>query len=161
MPAGDSAATPSRDAVAGGGTAAPDAAETSGAAANAKLPEREEGLDNGSTKTRSAGGFPLQENPVAGCTLCHVDEENAFLGGKHFEEKVGCRTCHGPSLGHIADEKNDVKPDEVFARPDVDRLCGFCHECGRPDEPEPEKAADALPKVCNECHGQHDLALVQ
>jgi hypothetical protein len=121
-------------------TTAPGAPEQSETAA--KLPE-----------------YPLQENPLAGCSLCHVDIEDEFVGSLHFEEKVGCVTCHGPSTGHAADENNEVKPDEVFARPDVNRLCEVCHECLRPKPEEPELTADGQRKVCIDCHGPHDVAL--
>ncbi|MHC4403395.1 MAG: hypothetical protein ACYTG0_27365 [Planctomycetota bacterium] len=104
--------------------------------------------------------YPLQENPLAGCSLCHVDVEDKFVGSIHFEEKVGCATCHGPSEGHLADENNEVKPDEVFARDDVDRLCGGCHECFRLESDQPEVTAEGQPKVCTDCHGHHDVALL-
>jgi hypothetical protein len=105
--------------------------------------------------------YPLQDNPLAGCSICHVDIEDQFVGSIHFEEKVGCKTCHGPSEGHLADENNEVKPEEVFAREDVDRLCGRCHECFREIPAEPELAADGKPKVCIDCHGAHDVKMVQ
>ena len=95
------------------------------------------------------------ENPLAGCTMCHIDVEDEFVGGVHFAEKVGCKKCHGPSEGHVADENNEVKPDELFARKDVDRLCGKCHECPRPKEPKPAPAEPR--KVCTECHGAHEF----
>ena len=105
------------------------------------------------------GEYPLQENPLAGCSICHVDIEDQFVGSLHFKEKVGCKTCHGPSEGHLADENNEVKPDEVYARKDVDRLCGRCHECARPKPSDPEVAAAQRQKVCIDCHGAHDVAL--
>jgi hypothetical protein len=106
-----------------------------------------------------AGEYPLQDNPLSGCSLCHVDIEDEFVGTLHFEEKVGCITCHGPSEGHLADENNEVKPDEVFARADVDRLCEKCHECLRPKAEQPELTAEGQRKVCIDCHGPHDSAL--
>lgn len=105
--------------------------------------------------------YPLQDNPLAGCPLCHVDIEDQFVGGIHFQQKVGCRTCHGPSEGHIADENNEVKPDELFARENVDRLCGRCHECSRSVPEEPELTQDGQVKVCIDCHGPHDLVLTK
>jgi len=104
--------------------------------------------------------YPLQDNPLAGCSLCHVDVEDEFVGTLHFEEKVGCSTCHGPSEAHLADENNEVKPDEVFARENVDRLCGRCHECPRPKSEKLELTPAGEPKVCTDCHGPHDLAMV-
>ena len=95
------------------------------------------------------------ENPLAGCTMCHIDVEDEFVGGLHYNEKVGCKKCHGPSEGHVADENNEVKPDELFARKHVDRLCGTCHECPRPKEPKPAPAEPR--KVCTECHAAHEF----
>ena len=103
--------------------------------------------------------YPLQDNPLSGCSLCHVDIEDEFVGTLHFEEKIGCITCHGPSEAHLADENNEVKPDEVFARADVDRLCERCHECLRPKAEKPELTAEGQRKVCIDCHGPHDCAL--
>ena len=102
----------------------------------------------------AAPGFA---NPLAGCTLCHVDIEDEYVGSTHYDEGVACAKCHGPSEGHVADENNEVKPDELFAREDVDRLCEACHDCSRqiPPEKPPE------PKVCTDCHGPHDIAMLQ
>jgi len=97
-------------------------------------------------------------NPLAGCTMCHTDIEEEFVGSAHFNKNVGCVKCHGPSEGHVADENNEVKPDELFAREDVDRLCGVCHGCSRPTEA--EMSRPALRKVCTDCHGSHNLALL-
>jgi hypothetical protein len=113
-------------------------------------------------EAQAAGTFPeypLQDNPLAGCSLCHVDIEDELVGTLHFKEKIGCITCHGPSEGHLADENNEVKPDEVFARADVDRLCERCHECFRPKPEKPELTAEGQRKVCIDCHGPHDCAL--
>ena len=124
----------------------------------------ESGKDGGASpdaKPDASAEYPLQANPLAGCSLCHVDIEDEFVGSLHFEEKVGCITCHGPSEGHLADENNEVKPDEVFARPDVNRLCERCHECSRPKPPKRELTKDGQRKVCTDCHGAHDVVLVQ
>jgi len=100
---------------------------------------------------------PEDANPLAGCTICHVDVGDEFAGSRHHREEITCTDCHGPSEGHAADENNAVKPDEVFFREDVDRLCGECHDCSRPG---PTKPPDPVPdgwKVCTECHGSHEL----
>jgi len=98
---------------------------------------------------------PADENPLAGCTMCHIDVEDEFVGGVHYKEKVGCAKCHGKSEGHVADENNEVKPEELFARKDVDRLCDVCHECPRPEEAKP--AAEQPRKVCTDCHAAHEF----
>ena len=115
------------------------------------------GQDASATPRNLCPGKPgaADENPLAGCTMCHIDVEDEFVGGLHYKEKVGCKKCHGPSEGHVADENNEVKPDELFARKDVDRLCGKCHECPRPKEPKPAPAEPR--KVCTECHGAHEF----
>ncbi len=153
VPSADAAAPGSKEdaAKAGAGSLGEECGSYSSAA-----PEED---DKGTTAAAFSAEYPLQENPLAGCTLCHVDIEDQFLGSIHFEEKVGCRTCHGPSEGHVADENNEVKPDEMFARRDVDRLCGRCHECPRPVPAKPELTADGQAKVCTDCHGPHDVAL--
>lgn len=89
-------------------------------------------------------------NPFAGCTMCHVDVEDELEGGTHVAKRVGCVACHGPSKGHVADENNEVKPDELFPKKDTDRLCGRCHKCSQPAAERP-----AQRKVCTECHGAH------
>ena len=97
------------------------------------------------------------KNPLAGCQQCHVDIEDEYSPSLHFKEKVACTECHGPSNGHLADENNEVKPDELFARKDVDRLCGRCHECERPAEVKRIPKSSPEHKVCTDCHGHHDL----
>jgi hypothetical protein len=98
-----------------------------------------------------------EPNPMAGCTLCHVDIGDLFAGSKHESAAIGCTTCHGPSKGHVADENNDVKPDEMFARNDVDRICGTCHECTRRIPAGWENLPVEQRQVCTECHGSHKL----
>ena len=108
------------------------------------------------TEARVKREYPLQPNPLAGCSLCHVDVEDEYVDTTHFEESVGCKTCHGPSKGHLADENNEVKPDEMFARKDVDRLCAECHECDRPEPTKTARGKDKKLLVCIDCHGHHD-----
>lgn len=107
----------------------------------------------------SRGEYPLQMNPLAGCSLCHVDVEDEFVGTVHFEEKIGCKTCHGPSEGHLADENNEVKPDQLFVGESVNRVCSRCHECGRSSASETFAGEQEETRVCTDCHGHHDLAL--
>ena len=94
------------------------------------------------------------EEQVGMCGTCHVDVVDDFAGSLHQAEDVGCVECHGPSEGHVEDENNEVKPEEVFARADVDRLCGECHRC-----PDPAAKREPGPgekhKVCIDCHGPH------
>jgi len=97
-------------------------------------------------------------NPFGGCDTCHVDIEDEFVGTAHHAEEVGCVECHGRSDGHIADENNDVLPDRLYARQDIDHFCEKCHECSRPPAAQ-TPAVEAKSKVCTDCHGAHDLRL--
>jgi len=99
-------------------------------------------------------------NPFGGCDTCHVDIEDEFAGTAHHAEGVGCVECHGPSDGHIADENNDVLPDRLHTRNDIDPFCTKCHECSRPPATEAQ-SSEAKPKVCIDCHGAHDLRPAQ
>ena len=100
---------------------------------------------------------PEEANPLAGCAICHVDAGDRFAGSQHAEGEIICTDCHGPSEGHVADENNRVKPDEVFLHADVDRLCGECHDCSRPGATKPPDPVPDGWKVCTECHGSHEL----
>jgi hypothetical protein len=97
---------------------------------------------------------------LSGCDLCHIDVVDEYVGTLHFKEGIGCIKCHGASDGHVRDENNDVKPEEVFARPNVDRLCGECHECCRTISPARTDADRARRQVCTDCHGSHRFPLV-
>lgn len=99
-------------------------------------------------------------NPMAGCLQCHVDVESAHKGGKHYQVgKIRCIDCHGPSIDHVGDENNEVKPDELFARGDVDSLCGKCHGCSRAIPSGPAKLPLNKPRVCTDCHPAHEFTL--
>jgi len=94
----------------------------------------------------------LEEKSADGCALCHVDVADEMHGTPHHGEEIGCVDCHGESRAHVRDENNDVKPDEIFARADVDRACRECHDCSRvPAEDTPPAAR----RVCTDCHGVH------
>lgn len=127
------------------------------------------GAGPGDTRSRSEGrpsasgdAPPLSSvteetsaNPLAGCLQCHVDVEDEHLGGQHHGAKVTCVDCHGASKGHVADENNEVKPDEVFARENVDRLCAGCHECSRDLPVGWSKLPADSRQVCIDCHPAH------
>ena len=89
---------------------------------------------------------------VGWCTTCHVNIRDQLRGGGHDKSSISCVECHGASERHARNENNEVKPDQGFARKDVDRVCGDCHECSRA-----EPAAEAAPTtfVCTDCHPAH------
>lgn len=100
-----------------------------------------------------AEAFAHQER-MSWCLTCHINIRDALRGGKHLQGEISCVECHGASERHARDENNEIKPDQVFKRGDVDRACGECHECARKtsaDEP------GAAPKVCSDCHPAHSF----
>ena len=88
-----------------------------------------------------------------------MDVEDEYVESRHFRENVACVKCHGPSRKHAADENNEVKPDELFAREDVDGLCGRCHKCSRKVRPAWLRFLKGRRRVCTECHTAHGFAL--
>ncbi len=93
-------------------------------------------------------------DPFNGCDMCHVDAADEVVGTIHQDEGVGCVKCHGRSDEHVRDENNEVKPDRLFTRENIDKFCERCHDCERPLTSEPEP-------VCTTCHGPHTLVLSQ
>ncbi len=127
-----------------------------------KAQQRPEEAPEASVEAKPLPPFPTpsmaEKNPLAGCQMCHVDIEDEYLGSMHYEQMVACVDCHGPSTGHLADENNEVKPDERFARADVDGICNVCHDCPRDVTPEEKAQPKARRPVCIDCHGPHDQA---
>jgi formylglycine-generating enzyme required for sulfatase activity len=60
-----------------------------------------------------------------------------------------CRGCHGPSRGHVADERNGVKPDRL---PRAAEIAGLCLQCHAPKCPKTSAKAN-----CQQCHHVHAL----
>jgi formylglycine-generating enzyme required for sulfatase activity len=93
----------------------------------------------------------LPEFKQAGvCARCHVVSVLEWGLSGHVEAETNCQECHGTSLKHIADERNEVKPDHLprGAVP-VTRLCSQCHETGCPESLEVQN--------CQKCHHVHAL----
>jgi hypothetical protein len=99
----------------------------------------------------------VDENPFAGCDMCHIDIVDELAGTKHEAEGVGCIKCHGPSRSHTQDENNEVKPDMVFVREDIDMFCSGCHQCSRPPATAPSTKPLSAQMVCTDCHGVHKI----
>jgi formylglycine-generating enzyme required for sulfatase activity len=71
--------------------------------------------------------------------------------GMSAHRKVGtaCINCHGNSLGHVKDERDNVKPDRIPRGAAIAALCATCHTAGCPQS---KKTAD-----CQSCHHVHAL----
>lgn len=90
---------------------------------------------------------PFQQAGV--CARCHVISVVEWGTSGHRQAGTVCTSCHGASLGHIRDERNNVKPDRVPAGNAIASLCMGCHQGGCPNS--------AHKTDCQECHHFHAL----
>lgn len=86
------------------------------------------------------------------CSRCHVAQVLEWSAGtRHVSAGTTCQSCHGPSAGHVANERNQVKPDRLpqgdFA---VAALCASCHGSGCPKT--------SQKTGCQSCHHPHALS---
>lgn len=86
------------------------------------------------------------------CSRCHVAQVLEWsAAAKHVRAGTSCQNCHGPSAGHVANERNQVKPDRLpQGEPAVTALCASCHAAGCPKS---TRKAE-----CQSCHHQHALS---
>ncbi len=105
---------------------------------------------------------PIPMGALSGCTVCHVDVANAFAGSKHRQKGIDCTRCHGLSKGHIEDENNEVKPERVFRRHEIDRWCDGCHfrSCKHAEGVAVLSPASKR-RTCADCHGAHSARIPQ
>jgi len=83
------------------------------------------------------------------CARCHVISVVEWGISRHQKAGTGCVDCHGASLGHVVDERNNVKPDRLPHAAAIAGLCATCHTAGCPQS----KRTDA----CQSCHHVHAL----
>ena len=83
------------------------------------------------------------------CARCHVISVVEWGISRHQQAGTGCVDCHGASRGHVADERNNVKPDRLPRAAAIAGLCATCHTAGCPKS----KRTDA----CQTCHHVHAL----
>ncbi len=116
------------------------------------------------------------------CYVCHPDLMIEELTTSHLDMDVTCDECHGPSIEHMHDEMLMTKPDLLFGRSEVRKMCSnpTCHKpggerifYGRQDHKNPAAVEDFYKKwlgrvrpngravthdsVCTDCHGTHNL----
>ena len=116
------------------------------------------------------------------CYVCHPDMKTEELTTSHLEMDVNCDECHGLSTEHMHDEMLMTKPDLLFGRAEVDKMCSnpTCHKPGAErsvygyqDHKEPVVVEDFFKKwygrmrpngravsrdsVCTDCHGTHNI----
>ena len=115
-------------------------------------------LASGAITALSCLGRPGPPNrpALSGCVVCHVDVADEIKGSLHEKGGIGCTTCHGHSKAHVQDENNEVKPDRVFPRHEIDPFCTGCHLDSCAHAQTKHLGPPATPrKTCANCHGAH------
>lgn len=101
------------------------------------------------------------------CMVCHIDFDEEELTMQHRKANVMCAACHGPCLAHMDDEMAATRPDRLFGRAEVDKMCRECH-----GEHKNKNTVEAFLKewqgkrrpngqlirkdaICTDCHGRH------
>ncbi len=117
---------------------------------------------------------PAPENPANNlCYTCHLGLKTEEITAKHIAHNIACTMCHGPSVEHMHDEMQVTRPDILYGRGEVVRMCSACH----PAHEDPNKVeafrAEWLGKtrpngrvitqtsICTDCHGSHNYITKQ
>ncbi len=115
------------------------------------------------------------------CYVCHSDLKTEELTTSHLDMDVTCDQCHGLSTEHMHDEMLMTKPDLLFGRAEVNKMCSnpSCHKPGgersvyglADHDPvaveaffekwrgriRPNGRAVTHDSVCTDCHGTHNI----
>ena len=83
------------------------------------------------------------------CARCHVVSVLEWGVSNHVAAGTSCQKCHGPSKGHVANERNEVKPDRLPRGASIAKTCMGCHEAGCPKT--------LQTNTCQKCHHVHAL----
>ncbi|MHC4353319.1 MAG: 3-keto-disaccharide hydrolase [Planctomycetota bacterium] len=117
------------------------------------------------------------------CYVCHPAMKTEELTTNHLDMGITCDACHGASTEHMHDEMLMTKPDLLFGRSQVRKMCSnpTCHKpgserevYGRQDHKDPEAVEAFFEKwkgrmrpngrnithdsICTDCHGTHNIA---
>ncbi|MBL8178005.1 MAG: SUMF1/EgtB/PvdO family nonheme iron enzyme [Bryobacterales bacterium] len=84
------------------------------------------------------------------CSRCHVAQVLEWSASRHTAAGVACQNCHGASAGHVANERNQVRPDTLPQGGAIGPFCSTCHKAGCPKT---KRTAD-----CQTCHHVHALS---
>jgi formylglycine-generating enzyme required for sulfatase activity len=99
--------------------------------------------------TAQTSADPERFRQAGVCSRCHVAQVLEWSTSGHQGAGVACQNCHGASAGHVANERNAVKPDRLPRGAAIAGLCQSCHAKGCPKT----KRQDA----CESCHHAHAL----
>ena len=83
------------------------------------------------------------------CARCHVVSVMEWRISGHLKSGTDCAACHGPSQGHVFNERNEVPPERVPRNAAVAELCTSCHTAGC------TKTREVT--ACQKCHHFHGL----
>jgi len=104
----------------------------------------------GQEQSQAEQGPARAEFKAAGvCARCHVVSVLEWGVSEHRTAGTTCQTCHGPSQGHVANERNEVKPDRLPRGAQITKTCLRCHEAGCPTTLQTAN--------CQTCHHVHAL----
>ncbi|MBN2291722.1 MAG: hypothetical protein JXM70_04815 [Pirellulales bacterium] len=136
--------------------------KSSSKAANAKKSSAKKDAEKKGKEEETPQIDPMSVN--ATCYVCHMAFVHEEISSQHFEEKITCVKCHGLSAKHANDENiGATKPDIMYKRDEVDKMCEKCHEDH--DVPPREVVARFIKRklpakpapVCTDCHGTHRI----
>jgi formylglycine-generating enzyme required for sulfatase activity len=68
---------------------------------------------------------------------------------RHQRAAISCQNCHGPSTPHVANERNEIKPDRLPHGATIAASCQSSHAQGCPKTKRRE--------ACESCHHAHAL----
>jgi len=116
------------------------------------------------------------------CYVCHPVLKTEDITTIHLDMGITCDQCHGDSIEHMHDEMLMTKPDLLFGRSEVQKMCSnpMCHKpgddrriYGREDHKNqpavkafhekwlnrvrPNGRFITLKAVCTDCHGTHNI----
>ncbi len=116
------------------------------------------------------------------CYVCHPGLKTEDITTIHLDMGITCDQCHGPSIEHMHDEMLMTKPDLLFGRAEVEKMCSnpTCHRpggdrrtYGRADHKNqaavkvfhekwlhrvrPNGRFITEKAVCTDCHGTHNI----
>ncbi len=113
--------------------------------------------------------------------MAPADKEWLMEVTDHLPPDITCDVCHGASTEHVHDEMLMTKPDLLFSRSEVRRMCSRCHTIGEEgqlfsieDHSNPNAVKSFLRRwagrmrpngrnvsedsVCTDCHGTHNIS---
>jgi hypothetical protein len=132
------------------------------------------------SQTEKPAGEKPSENTK--CYVCHADLKTEEIAAVHLDAGIACDECHGPSVEHLEDEMLMTKPDFLFGRSEVDKMCSnpTCHKPGGDryvygfkdhidsaavrafyekwlSRIRPNGRVITAKSICTDCHGTHNI----